>query len=35
MGEDIMDYKWVKAKDLSKYITKKMVLEDFKKAGII
>lgn len=35
MGEDIVDYKWVKSKDLSKYITKKMVLEDFKKAGVI
>ena len=35
MGEDIVDYKWVTAKNLSKYITKKMVLEDLKKAGII
>ena len=35
MGEEIMDYKWVKSKDLSKYITKKMLLEDLKKAGII
>lgn len=35
MGEEIMDYKWVKAKELSKYITKKVLLDDLEKAGII
>lgn len=35
MGEDISDYRWVKSNELSKYITKKMILDDFEKVGII
>lgn len=35
MGEELVDYRWVKAEELSQYITKKMVLEDLKKAGIL
>ena len=35
LSEELQDYKWVKASELKKYITKSGVLKDLEKAGII